>query len=195
MKKITRYLIALCAILPTIVSCDESKSYAELLDEENEAIEAFLADKILINEVPADSVFITLKDVPNNDTLLVPYYKMDRDGNTYMQVLDAGDMNDRFEKGEDVNIRFLRTNLKSLMAGSNPTPEGNTNPSDAVIIRFGDTSLSTTTQYGLGVQVPLLYLGNECRVNMVVRSKYGFSSETTYVIPYLFDIRYYKSKL
>ncbi len=194
MRKIIQIFVVLSALAAMFASCDENKSYAELLDEEDEAIDAFFVDKILINEVPADSVFITLKDVPNNDTALVPYYKMDKDGNTYMQVLNAGDMDNRFIQGEDVNIRYKRVNLKALMSGSNPTPEGNINPMNAVVIRFGNTSLPGTTQYGLGVQVPLMYLGDECEVNMVIRSKYGFSAELTYVLPYLFNTRYYKSK-
>ena len=76
-----------------------------------------------------------------------------------MQVLEPGDMNDRFEKGNDVNLRFLRYDLKALVAGSNPSPVGNTNPSDYITIRFGETTLSSTTQYGTGIQYPMYFLG------------------------------------
>ncbi len=195
MKKFTQVFVAFSLLATLFASCNDGKSYAELLEEEDEAVNAFFADKIVSNQIPVDSVFITLKDVPDNDTLAVPYYKMDKDGNVYMQVLDAGFMDDRFEQGEDVNIRFIRTDLKALMSGSNPTPEGNTNPLDVVTIRFGNTTLSSTTQYGEGIQVPLSYLGNECKVNLVIRAKAGFTSETSYVLPYLFNVNYRKSKL
>lgn len=194
MKKLAQVLFVLFAGVALLSSCKDSKSYADLLKEEDKAVKAFLADKIVINEIPADSVFISLQDVPNNDTLAVPYYKLDTDGNVYMQVLEPGDMNDRFEKGNDVNLRFLRYDLKALVAGSNPDPVGNTNPSDYITIRFGETTLSSTTQYGTGIQYPMYFLGNECRVNLLIRAKAGFTAETSTVMPYLYYIQYNKSK-
>lgn len=194
MNKLARVLFVLLAGVALLSSCNDGKSYADLLKEEDKAVKAFFADKIVINEIPADSVFISLQDVPNNDTLAVPYYKLDTDGNVYMQVLEPGDLNDRFEKGNDVNLRFLRYDLKALVNGSNPDPVGNTNPSDYITIRFGETTLSSTTQYGTGIQYPMYFLGNECRVNLLIRAKAGFTAETSTVMPYLYFIRYNKSK-
>ncbi len=193
MKKITRLLFVLLAGVLTFASCEKGKSYADLLNEEDNAVKAFLSDKIVINKVPSDSVFVTLKDV-GGDTLKVPYYRLESDGNVYMQVLDAGNLNDRFEKGDDVNIRFLRWDLKAMMNGENPSAVGNINPMDYVTIRFGETSLSSTTQYGTGIQYPMEFLGDECKVNMIIRAKMGFSSESSAVLPYFYNIRYYKSK-
>ena len=194
MNKLARIFLFLTAALFLLSSCNDGKSYADLLKEEDRAVKAFLANKIVINEIPADSVFITLQDVPDNDTLAVPYYKLDNDGNVYMQVLEPGDMNDRSEKGNDVNLRFLRYDLKALVAGSNPSPVGNTNPSDYITIRFGETTLSSTTQYGTGIQYPMYFLGNECRVNLLIRAKAGFTAETSTVMPYLYYVQYNKSK-
>ena len=194
MNKLAQVLIVLFAGVTLLSSCNDGKSYADLLKEEDKAVKTFLADKIVINEIPADSVFISLQDVPNNDTLAVPYYKLDTDGNVYMQVLEPGDMNDRFEKGNDVNLRFLRYDLKALVAGSNPSPVGNTNRSDSITIRFGETTLSSTTQYGTGIQYPMYFLGNECRVNLLIRAKAGFTAETSTVMPYLYYVQYNKSK-
>lgn len=195
MNKLARIFLFLTAALFLLSSCNDGKSYADLLKEEDRAVKAFLANKIVINEIPADSVFITLQDVPDNDTLAVPYYKLDSDGNVYMQVLEAGDLDNRFEKGDDVNLRFLRYDLKALVNGENPTPMGNANsPIDYVTIRFGETTLSSTTQYGTGIQYPMYFLGNECHVNLLIRAKAGFTSETSTVMPYLYNIRYFKTK-
>ena len=185
MVKIARILFVFFTVMMVLSSCVNGKSYADLLKEEDKAVKAFLADKIVINSIPADSVFVTLQDVGNNDTLAVPYYRLDDDGNVYMQVLDAGIQDDRFEKGNDVNIRFLRVDLKALM---------NTNPADYITIRFGETTLSSTTQYGTGIQYPMYFLGNECKVNLLIRAKLGFTAETSTVIPYLYTISYNKSK-
>lgn len=194
MSKLARILFVFLTGIILLSSCDNGKSYADLLKEEDNAVKAFLADKIVINNIPADSVFVTLQDVPDNDTLAVPYYRLDSDGNIYMQVLDAGDMNNRFEKGNDVNIRFVRYDLKALMNGENPEPVGNTNPADYITIRFGETTLPSTTQYGTGLQYPMYFLGDECKVNLLVRAKLGFTSETATVMPYLYRIQYNKSK-
>ncbi len=194
MSKLARILFVFLTGITLLSSCNNGKSYADLLKEEDNAVKAFLADKIVINEIPADSVFVTLQDVPDNDTLAVPYYRLDSDGNVYMQVLDAGDMNNRFEKGNDVNIRFVRYDLKALMNGENPEPVGNTNPADYITIRFGETTLPSTTQYGTGLQYPMYFLGDECKVNLLVRAKLGFTSETATVMPYLYRIQYNKSK-
>lgn len=189
MVKIARILFVFFTVMMVLSSCDNGKSYADLLKEEDKAVKAFLADKKVEN-IPADSVLITF----NNDTLAVPYYRLDDDGNVYMQVLDAGIQDDRFEKGNDVNIRFLRVDLKALMNGENPDPVGNTNPADYITIRFGETTLSSTTQYGTGIQYPMYFLGNECKVNLLIRAKLGFTAETSTVIPYLYTISYNKSK-
>ena len=193
MVKIARILFVFFTVMMVLSSCDNGKSYADLLKEEDKAVKAFLADK-KVEDIPADSVFVTLQDVGNNDTLAVPYYRLDDDGNVYMQVLDAGIQDDRFEKGNDVNIRFLRVDLKALMNGENPDPVGNTNPADYITIRFGETTLSSTTQYGTGIQYPMDFLGNECKVNLLIRAKLGFTAETSTVIPYLYTISYNKSK-
>lgn len=194
MNKLAQLLFVFLASVVLLSSCDDSKSYADLLKEEDKAVKAFLADKIVYNEIPADSVFITLQDV-NNDTLQVPYYRLDTDGNVYMQVLETGDMNNRFEKGNEVAIRFLRYDLKALMNGDNPTPDGNSNPADYVTIRFGETTLPSTTQYGSGLQYPMYFLGNECHVNLLIRAKAGFTSEMAAVMPFLYDVKYNKSKI
>ena len=153
MVKIARILFVFFTVMMVLSSCDNGKSYADLLKEEDKAVKAFLADK-KVEDIPADSVFVTLQDVGNNDTLAVPYYRLDDDGNVYMQVLDAGIQDDR----------------------------------------FGETTLSSTTQYGTGIQYPMYFLGNECKVNLLIRAKLGFTAETSTVIPYLYTISYNKSK-
>ena len=77
MVKIARILFVFFTVMMVLSSCDNGKSYADLLKEEDKAVKAFLADKIVINSIPADSVFVTLQDVGNNDTLAVPYYRLD----------------------------------------------------------------------------------------------------------------------
>lgn len=61
--------------------------------------------------------------------------------------------------------------------------------------RFGNYSLQSSAQYGSGIQLPLSYLGIDCEVNIVIKSQYGFTSEMTNVVPYLYNVRYFKSQI
>lgn len=47
--------LALGALLLT--GCEDSKSYAEKLNDENKAVNLFLADNKVIDHIPADSLF------------------------------------------------------------------------------------------------------------------------------------------
>lgn len=78
-------------------------------------------------------------------------------------------------------------------------PEGEGNAADMeynpMYFRFGNYSLQSSAQYGSGIQLPLSYLGIDCEVNIVIKSQYGFTSEMTNVVPYLYNVRYFKSQI
>lgn len=189
MKLISKLsLISAILFMTLCSSCNDGKSYAELLDEENKAVNVFLSDQRVVGYVPADSVFEVGEDAP--------YYKMDEDGNIYMPVLDAGDMNDKVESNQLIYFRFMRYNLSEYAQGIEPEGEGNANSlgySDS--FRFGNYTLSSSSQYGSGIQLPLSYLGIGCEVNLVIKSQYGFTSEISNVVPYKYHVRYFKSQI
>ncbi len=61
---------------------------------------------------------------------------------------------------------------------------------------YGNNVLTSTTQYGEGLQVPLEYLGYNCEVNLIVKSPEGFTSDGTQsqCLPYVYNIRYFKAE-
>ena len=63
--KITKYIILAISALASITatSCKDKESYADLLRDENQAVNAFLVNYPVITAVPADSVFITTQDI------------------------------------------------------------------------------------------------------------------------------------
>ena len=73
------FLLAI-ASLAFFSSCEDGKSYADLLNQESKYVNSFLADHRVIGYVPEDSVFEHGKDAP--------YYQLDEEGNIYMQVID-----------------------------------------------------------------------------------------------------------
>lgn len=192
---------AICMMLVgSLASCDDNKSYSELLNEEEHAVNWFLAKHKVCLEIPEDGNFIVGEDAP--------YYKMDDDGFVYMQVLDKGDEvasnatetekeDAEFQIGNKVYFRFMRMNLKYYQLYGEEVWEGNAedmspNSGNAYFV-YGNTILTSTTQYGEGLQVPLEYLNNNCKVNLIIKSPQGFSSEQSSCIPYEYNIQYFKA--
>lgn len=170
-------------------SCSDSKSYAELLTDEMHSVNNFLADHNVILEIPEDNNFIEGPDAP--------YYRLDEDGNVYMQVINSGDKSLMAEDDELIYFRFTRHSLHGYDPATGEfTIEGWGNSDDlsvgAASFRFGNYSLSSSSQWGSGLQMPLNYVGMESEVNIVVKSQYGLSSEISQVIPFLYNIRYFK---
>lgn len=169
--------------------CDDSKSYSELLNEEEHAVNWYLAKNKVSIEVPADGKFETGKDAP--------YYKMDKDGYVYMQVINAGNPNSKPAEGDRVYFRFMRMNVKSYQQTGQEMWDGN---SDNLASEWGNTSLiygndvlGSTTQYGEGIQVPLEYLGYDSEVNLIIKSPQGWAADMSQCVPYLYNIRYFKA--
>ncbi len=170
-------------------ACSDDETYAELLQKENMNVNRFLADHRVINEIPADTVFETGEDAP--------YYRLDEDGNLYMQVLDAGTKGDTVEYNELIYFRFTRYNIESYMGDGQ---FGSSNGNDDVLngnysFRFNNYQTNSSYQNGVGVQMPLRYLPVDCEVNIVIKSQYGSPSEMSYVIPFLYNIRYFRPKI
>ncbi len=183
LRKILTFAIC-AAFLWGFSSCKDSKSYAELLNEETKSVNSFLADQNVILDVPADSVFEYGFDAP--------FYRIDPDGNVFMQVIDPGET----EKVKDdalVFFRFTRYDLNEYaLTGELGTGSGNSENIGlgSASFRFNNFTLSTSSQWGNGLQMPLNFLGFNSRVRIVIKSQFGLSSEISQVIPYLYDIRY-----
>lgn len=183
----------LLAILPilSLAACKDSKSYSELLDDEEKAVNSFLAHQRVVAEVPVDTLF----EFETGEN--APYYKLDEDGTVYMQVLKTGDReNNKARYNQNIYFRYGRISLISYAAGNDDTPVGNFGNMNGyeASFRYNNYSLATTYEWGSGIQMPLKYLGIDCEVNLLIKSQSGFSSEITNVIPYLYNVRYFRSK-
>lgn len=174
------FLLATAAVVPT--ACDDSKSYADLLHEQDKYVNNFLADQRVELAIPEDTVFITGPDAP--------YYRLDDDGTMYMQVLDAGTPGNRVTDNEQIYFRYTRYALASYDNGKLPTGGGNNVTLSPCWFRYKNYSIQSSYNWGVGVQTPLDYLPVDCKVNIVLKAQMGFIQEQSDVQPYLFYLTY-----
>lgn len=187
-SKIAFFLAAIFVVV-SFQACESGRSYSELLNDENMAVNRFLADHWVIKTIPADSVFEVGPEAP--------YYQLDEDGNIYMQVLNTGD-GAKVEDDQQVYFRFTRYNLANYAGDMDKLySEGNQDnlTQTATSFRYGNYTLPSSSKWGSGIQLPLAFLNLNCHVKLIVKSQLGWTSEVSYVIPYLYDVYYYPSQI
>ena len=178
--------VALAVAAMFASSCNDGKSYAQLLNEEDMYTNNYLADHYVELSIPEDTVFQTVAEVGSK----APFYRLDEDGMLYMQVINAGTKGNRVADDEQIYFRYMRFPLALSSNGTLPSGEGNMITISPAWFRFNNFQLQTSYQWGQGVQMPLHYLPVDCEVNIVIKSQMGLSDETANVQPYLWHITY-----
>ena len=104
--KIKTLLIALGAVIAAaLTACDDTRSYAEMLSDENKSVNMFLVDHKVIGYEKRDSTF-QFEYGPD-----APYYQIDEEAQIFMQVIDPGTPDNRVKYDQLVYMRFQRYNL------------------------------------------------------------------------------------
>lgn len=189
-KRLSYILTCILILGATLTSCEEGTSYADLINDENHAVNRFLVDQKVIGSVPADSVFLCGQDAP--------YYQMDQDGNIFMKVISPGNLNDRPQPNDLVYFRFMCSNLMNYTDAASMVWTGNALNLDEVVptsFRFGNLTLQSSYIWGSGLQIPLYYLGYDCEVSIVIKSQYGPTDNVSTVQPYVYNVSYYRSQI
>lgn len=172
------------------VSCEDSKSYADQLAEENKSVNRFLADQRVYETFPADSTSFEIG--PD-----APYYCLDEENSIYMQVLDRGN-GEKAREGQTVYFRSRRYALTlyyGTLLPENWSGNSDNMAEEPTYFKFDDYTDYASQSWGTGLQQPLKFLNLNCEVNLVVKSQYGVSSELANVTPYLYRVRYFKSQI
>lgn len=185
-KKLIFHISAVVLLL-SATGCEKTKSYSEMLKDEEQACNWYLAQNKIVVNIPEDSVFQTGQDAP--------FYKMNSEGTLYMKVITAGDRNKIPENGDRVYFSYMRQNIQSLMNGyiDEDVWEGNAENMayGSTSFLLGETILTSSTQYGNGIQIPVTYLGYYSEVMLVVKSLEGFTDAQTDCTPYVYKVRYF----
>ena len=188
--------MAICLpIVACLCSCKDTKTYAELLNDEQDSVNKYLANYRIVNEIPADTIF----EVGPN----APFYKVEPEGNVYMQVLDPGNRKEgTYNVSDMVYFRYMRANIHDWVAALSQEErdalwDGNMDYVSyaAAYFLYNDFSVAQSSSCGYGIQIPVQLLGQECEVNIVVKSQYGLTDYISYVYPMVWHVRYYKSMI
>lgn len=187
--KIKLLALSLVAVALGTTSCSDNKSYAEQLADERVAVNYFLAGQKVVKDVPADTIFETGENAP--------YYRIDEDGDVYMQVLSNTGLDMRPKTDDIVYFRYMRYNVITWCTSGDYTSVGNMNDMKQPVTYFmyDNYTVQTSSQYGQGLQLPLKFVGVGSEVNLIIKSQKGVTDEIADVVPYHWHVRYYKSKI
>ncbi len=192
-KNIANPLVKTCssvvmtiAVIAGLSSCSKSESYSDMLRNEEKAVNWYLSNHRVCNDIPANNDFEVGPQAP--------YYRMDDEGYVYMQVISKGIEGDKVKEGEKVYFLYSRKNIKTLWelgAADSDSNEQNGTLSDYYFL-YGNTSNTTGALFGKGIQLPLEYLNYHSEVNLVLKSYMGFSVDQSECLPYALNVKYLK---
>lgn len=198
MKKILPFIFALMAISAIFCACDETKTYAEKMEEEDNAIEAFIRDSSIT--VISQSEFYandSVTDVSKNEYVQLA-------SGVYMQIVDKGSENlaDTIRPNEVVLVRFSEYSLfdKMVTVSNLETPYmvdefRYTVTSTSIAGIFSTGTVGAMYYYYGSTTVPagwlaaLAYIRDGAHVKLIVPHKMGHDRALSNVYPYFYDLR------
>ncbi len=205
MKKVSLSFLLLLVLGLSLQSCKKSKTYAEMLKEEKEAIKNFIEDqKIKVITTAQFYAQDSTTNVAENE------YVLFKDNGVYMQIVNKGE-GEKIPEEVRVEIlsRFIEVKISTgdtLMM--NPV-YGYENPEELICRKVG-TNISGTfasgymTTYGSSVPtgwlIPLNYINlgrstsNLAKVKLIVPAKQGQKDASYFVYPCFYEISYQLSR-
>ncbi|MDR0939982.1 MAG: DUF4827 domain-containing protein [Mediterranea sp.] len=206
MKKLLFLFLSLLVAGSLFQACDNQKTYAEMLEDEKDAVNKFISDSAIHIISQAEFERDTMTNVSRNE-----YVSFSSNG-VYMQIVDRGSENnkvDTFASGDLICVRYVEKNIATreltcfdvALDGymdatqyySNPATFRYTVSSSYATGIFLEMDYLWAYTYG-NTAVPqgwlaiLPYLRNNAHVKLIIPSKVGHSSAQQYVTPYFYDV-------
>lgn len=197
MKKLVSLFLLMLTCVLAFQSCSDSKTYAEMLEEEKDAINKF----IKTNKIKVISASEFEKNGNKTSTEENEYVQFSN--GVYMQIVKSGKVDgekDSIKSRDVVTVRFVEYDIlkeDTLL----------TNYALPTFLDVFDYTISGTTAYGQfrqgllpqyyettqvpeGWLVPLQYIKPiDAEVKLIVPSKVGHSNAMQYVYPYYYHLR------
>jgi len=183
----------LCSIF--LMACRDTVTYAEQLEEEQDAIDALIKDSGIV--VLTQSEFYAKDSVTNVSRN--EYVQLG--SGVYMQIVNRGSTNpvDTFRSNDEVLVRFTEYNIMDSMSVvcSNAAQPGTV---DVFRYTVSGTSISGIFLSGVmyanyqsstvpsGWLTVFPYIRDGAHVKLIVPSKMGHNTSAQYVRPYFYDL-------
>lgn len=202
MKNLTLFIFLLLSLEFIFQACDNTKTYAEMLEEENEAIKDFINERGI--RVISQSEFYA------KDSVTAENEYVQLASGVYMNIVKKGlvdendvliNPNDTIRNNMEVLVRFMEYSIfdKDTTLSNLDVPQ----IVDEFRYKVTSSQIAGTftggymySYYGptvpAGWLVPLSYIRNYAHVKLIVPSKMGHQSAMQYVYPYFYDIRKYQ---
>ncbi|KAA6352268.1 hypothetical protein EZS27_000450 [termite gut metagenome] len=207
MKKLTILLFASLFAGTIFYACDNTKTYSEMLDDEKDAIRAFVKENDIVTISQEDFEKDTVTVVEKNEYVLFS-------NGVYMQIVDRGS-GSMIKNRDRVLVRFieydimgkdttLASNVLNLYEEYNLYPDAfyytvtSTTSYGQFVSDPAGIGFNMISYYGTSVPagwlLPLQYVKDGARVKLIVPSKMGHTTAQEYVSPYFYDIRKFQVK-
>ena len=205
MKKLIFLFLSVIAAGSLFQACDNSKTYAEMLEDEKNAVNKFIKDSainvISLEEFERD----TITDLSRNEYVAFS-------NGVYMQIVDRGsaeNKTDTFANNNEICVRYIEEDIMArdttcfnvFLEEWGDANQLYTNPAVFRYVAEGSYVYGTFIQmdyywasYYQSTAVPagwllaLPFVRNYAHVRLIVPSKVGHSSAQQYVNPYYYDI-------
>ncbi len=181
-----------------IQSCDDTKTYAEMLEDEEDGIKNFISQNGI--KVISQSQFYAQDSTTNVDENEFVQLA----SGVYMQIVDKGSDNpaDTVKNNDEVLVRFMEysildedTTISNLdVPGVVDSFRYTVSSSSIAGIFLQGYMLSyySSSTVPAGWLVPLVYVRDRAHVRLIVPSDMGHSTAMSYVYPYYYDIQKYQ---
>lgn len=204
MKKLILLFFALLTIGHLFQACDDTKTYAEMLEEEKDGVNAFIKSRNI--KVISQAEF----EAQDSTTNLERNEYVAFSNGVYMQIVNKGakSLTDTFRTNNLILVRFTEvdimtdsitttSNVNNPVEFRNYYPDGfrytesGTNIYGQFIVEPG-LGANMYQDYGTSVPagwlIPLKYVRDSASVRLIVPSKMGHQNAQQYVFPYYYDI-------
>lgn len=195
MKKLTLFFLSLLACGLAFQACDNTKTYAEMLEDEKDAIKAFIRDSSI--------TIISQTEFYRNDSTTKENEYVQLASGVYMNIVNKGSANlaDTVKPNDQILVRFSEYSLMDKKATISNL--GYAEVVDEFNYRVTSSSIAgqftqgfMLSYYGPAVPagwlVPLDYVRDGACVKLIVPSKMGHSSAMQSVYPYYYYIQKYQ---
>ena len=195
MKKLTLFFLSLLACGLAFQACDNTKTYAEMLQDAKDAIKAFIRDSSI--------TVISQTEFYRNDSTTKENEYVQLASGVYMNIVNKGSANlaDTVKPNDQILVRFSEYSLMDKKATISNL--GYAEVVDEFNYRVTSSSIAgqftqgfMLSYYGPAVPagwlVPLDYVRDGACVKLIVPSKMGHSSAMQSVYPYYYYIQKYQ---